>query len=85
MTQLLEVEDPAEVEPAPSPPVEAPDTSPPEEKDPDEEDHAAELSEVAREVIAGHWGRGNERKQRLQEAGYDVAKVSEEMAKIYNQ
>ena len=41
--------------------------------------------EIASEVIAGHWGRGNDRKQRLQEAGYDVAAVSEEISKIYNQ
>jgi lysozyme len=41
-----------------------------------------DIPEVAREVIAGLWGRGNNRKERLQAAGYDVAAVSEEMSKI---
>jgi hypothetical protein len=41
--------------------------------------------EVAEEVIAGHWGRGLTRKRRLQDAGYDVAEVSEEIKNIFNQ
>lgn len=33
------------------------------------------LSDVAKEVIAGKWGNGAERKRRLIEAGYDYSKV----------
>jgi hypothetical protein len=40
--------------------------------------------DVAKEVLAGQWGRGLNRKKRLQDAGYDVAVISEEIAKIYN-
>ncbi len=33
------------------------------------------LDEIAREVIRGDWGNGDERKQRLTKAGYDYSKV----------
>lgn len=33
------------------------------------------VAEVAKEVIAGKWGSGEERKHRLQEAGYNYTKV----------
>lgn len=33
------------------------------------------VDEVAREVIAGKWGNGSERKRRLKEAGYDYSAV----------
>lgn len=33
------------------------------------------IDELAKEVIAGKWGNGNERKQRLTSAGYDYDKV----------
>ena len=33
------------------------------------------IVEVAREVIAGLWGNGAERIQRLESAGYDAAEV----------
>ena len=42
------------------------------------------VNEVALEVIAGHWGRGNVCKKRLQNAGYDVAEVSEEVTRVFN-
>lgn len=52
-----------------------------------EESTAAKKSneEIAQEVIAGHWGRGQNRKRRLQDAGYDVSEISTEMTKIFNQ
>jgi hypothetical protein len=40
--------------------------------------------EVAREVIAGRWGRGNRRKDRLKDAGYDPVEVQKEVDKIFN-
>ena len=43
------------------------------------------IHEIAREVIAGRWGRGLTRKRRLQEAGYDVSEISAEITKIFNQ
>jgi len=42
------------------------------------------IEEVAREAVAGHWGRGNTRKARLKAAGYDVSEVNAEIAKILN-
>ena len=33
------------------------------------------IDEIAREVIRGDWGNGDERKQRLTAAGYDYGKV----------
>lgn len=43
------------------------------------------VNEVAKEVLAGKFGRGQIRKKRLQDAGYDVAAVSEEITRILNQ
>lgn len=36
---------------------------------------AKTVEQLAREVIAGKWGSGNERKRKLEQAGYDYAKV----------
>ena len=33
------------------------------------------VDEVAKEVIAGHWGVGTDRKKRLEAAGYDYGVV----------
>lgn len=33
------------------------------------------IREVAEEVIAGYWGNGSERIQRLEAAGYDASEV----------
>lgn len=38
--------------------------------------------EVAREVLAGQWGRGHRRAERLQLAGYDKAAVQHELNKL---
>lgn len=48
--------------PAPEPPTPSPEPS-------------KSISELADEVIAGKWGNGIERKQRLEAAGYDYQKV----------
>lgn len=37
---------------------------------------------IAREVINGNWGNGQERKNRLQQAGYDYNKVQEKVNKM---
>lgn len=41
-----------------------------------------DVHEVAVEVLAGHWGRGNVRRGRLEKAGYDVDAVLDEVNKI---
>ena len=40
------------------------------------------LSEIAREVIAGKWGNGTDRKQRLESAGYNYDSVQAEVNRI---
>ena len=40
------------------------------------------IDELAREVIAGKWGNGQERKDRLTKAGYDYAKVQARVNEI---
>lgn len=42
------------------------------------------VEEVAQEVIAGHWGRGQKRRKALAAAGYDVFEVDQEVSKIFN-
>lgn len=42
------------------------------------------ISEVAREVIAGKWGNGIDRKNRLHAAGYDYAEVQAEVNRLLN-
>lgn len=37
---------------------------------------------VAREVVSGHWGRGNRRHEKLKAAGYDPAEVQKEVNKL---
>lgn len=50
----------------------------------EERDHTKSVSEIANEVIAGRWGRGQVRQKRLKDAGYDVAAVNSEVARIFN-
>lgn len=40
------------------------------------------IEEVAREVLAGKWGVGSERKRRLTQAGYDYRAVQDEVNRI---
>jgi hypothetical protein len=66
------------------PPEELPDPKPEWQTVPDDPETGPEeaegtvksVNQIAHEVIAGGWGRGNVRKQRLQDAGYDVAEVA---------
>lgn len=39
-------------------------------------------TEIAKEVIAGKWGNGAERKQKLEAAGYDYAAVQKEVERL---
>ena len=43
------------------------------------------ISEIAQEVLAGTWGDGSERKEKLISAGYDYDAVQAEVNKILNQ
>jgi len=58
--------------PVPQTPAEAPDIS-------------KDLVKVAQEVVAGKWGRGNRRKTRLREAGFNPDAVQHEVDRIFNQ
>ena len=42
------------------------------------------VEEVAKEVVAGRWGRGQKRRKKLEDAGYDPEAVDEEVTKIFN-
>lgn len=43
---------------------------------------SSSIDSIAREVINGHWGNGNERKQRLNAAGYDYNAVQTRVNEI---
>lgn len=59
--------------PTPTPPTPTPPTPTPPKKT---------IDELAREVIAGLWGSGDERKRRLTEAGYDYYAVQKRVNEI---
>ena len=40
------------------------------------------IEEVAREVIAGKWGNGDERKKKLTNAGYNYAVVQDRVNQL---
>lgn len=40
------------------------------------------VDELAREVIAGKWGNGNDRKNRLTAAGYDYSAVQKRVNEL---
>lgn len=42
------------------------------------------VSGVAQAVVAGHWGRGNDRRRRLVDAGLNPDEVQAEVNKILN-
>ena len=48
----------------------------------EEEDPKKTVDELAREVLAGAWGNGTERKERLQAAGYDYAAVQDKVNEL---
>jgi hypothetical protein len=41
--------------------------------------------EVAKEVLAGRWSRGQARKKKLEDAGYNVNDINAEINKLLNQ
>lgn len=41
------------------------------------------ITDIAKEVISGKWGNGEERKRKLTNAGYDYATVQKEVNKLY--
>ena len=61
------------------------DEEPTEKTDDEEVAESPKLSvdDVAKEVIAGMWGRGQMRKKRLTEAGYDPVEVKTAVDKIF--
>lgn len=46
------------------------------------EDKTAKVEEIAREVVAGKWGNGAERKRRLNQAGYDFTIIQKRVNEI---
>lgn len=48
------------------------------------DDKKKSIEELAHEVIAGSWGSGNERKNKLEAAGYDYNKVQKKVNQILN-
>lgn len=42
------------------------------------------IVDVAKEALAGKWGKGLVRNERLKNAGYDPSEVNVEIAKIFN-
>ena len=42
------------------------------------------VEKIAKEVIAGKWGNGAERKRRLEDAGYNYNEVQSMINKLYD-
>lgn len=47
------------------------------------EERIADANKIAREVMHGDWGKGDERRKRLIEAGYDAAEVQKYVNSLY--
>lgn len=47
-------------------------------------EHKKSVDEIAREVINGQWGNGEDRKRRLEEAGYNYQEVQNKVNEILN-
>lgn len=47
------------------------------------EERIADANKIAREVMRGDWGKGDERRKRLIEAGYDAAEVQKYVNALY--
>lgn len=47
-------------------------------------EHKKSVDEIAREVINGQWGNGDDRKRRLEEAGYNYQEVQNKVNEILN-
>lgn len=54
----------------------------PEEQPEEQTQPEKSVNEVAKEVLAGKWGRGQMRYARLQDAGYEPAEVRREVERI---
>jgi CW_7 repeat len=72
-------------------PVEEPDPSKVDEDAADEEEDddlestgENSITEVAKAVLRGDWGQGQEQRQRLSEAGYNANEVQEEVTRLRN-
>lgn len=66
-------------------PTPAPDVAPPStltQPDVSGSEGQKSPSVVAQEVLAGHWGRGRRRTERLTEAGYSPAQIQAEVDKL---
>ena len=76
---------PGEAEPAEGTVGSSVPEQPEKEEDEDLEDaDNTELEEVARQVIAGEWGTGQEQRQKLSEAGYDHREVDKVVTRLRN-
>lgn len=62
---------------------EVPEVEETEEEIEDEESDTS-LDTIAREVLAGEWGQGQEQRLKLSEAGHDPKKVHEAVTRIRN-
>lgn len=40
------------------------------------------MNQIAREVVAGKWGNGTDRKKKLEDAGYNYNKVQKAVNKL---
>lgn len=47
------------------------------------EERIADANKIAREVMRGDWGKGDDRRKRLTEAGYDAAEVQKHVNTLY--
>lgn len=54
------------------------------EEETDDEESDTELDTIAREVLEGKWGEGQEQRLKLSEAGHDPKKVHAAVTKIRN-
>lgn len=61
------------------------DLAPPTEDAPEEVADDKDLTAVAKEVLAGDWGDGAERRQKLADAGHDPNEVQKEIVRIVNE
>lgn len=50
----------------------------------EEREEKKTVRQIANEVVAGRWGRGQARREKLKKAGYDVEAVNSEVARIFN-
>lgn len=54
------------------------------EEETNEEPQKQTITEIAKEVINGKWGNGNDRKERLKTAGFDYSTVQKEVNRLLN-